>query len=155
MTVTLIENEDIFESGAQTLVCPVNCVGVMGKGLALKFARRWSALFKEYLMLCSWDQLIWGKCKLYRPDAPDEPAVILFPTKGHWKNPSDIQRLKEGLRHLEINYSGWHLGSLAVPALGCGEGGLNWELVRPLLMEHFETYDIPVEIYAPKEAHDA
>lgn len=152
--VTLIENGDIFESKMSTLVCPVNCVGVMGKGLALAFKRRFPYIEEYYQRYCQEHageyRLRPGTCLISEELEPSsEPNIILFPTKDHWRNPSRLEWIRSGLERVRELTDSYEITSLAVPALGCGLGGLDWEVVRPLMLNHFEDYSIPVEVYTP------
>jgi O-acetyl-ADP-ribose deacetylase (regulator of RNase III) len=138
---------DLFTSGAQTLVNPVNCVGVMGAGLAAEFRRRYPDLDADYRRRCAAGQLRLGQPYLYRTAAGVQ--VINFPTKGHWRAPSRLVDLDQGLAWLAAHAAEWRLGSLAVPALGSGLGGLAWEQVGPLLYRHLHDLGVPVSLYAP------
>jgi O-acetyl-ADP-ribose deacetylase (regulator of RNase III) len=138
---------DLFTSGANTLVNPVNCVGVMGAGLAAEFRRRFPDLDADYRRRCAAGQVRLGQPYLYRTAAGVQ--VINFPTKGHWRAPSRLADLDQGLAYLAAHATGWQLGSLAVPALGAGLGGLSWEQVGPLLYRHLRGLGIPVVVYAP------
>lgn len=136
---------DIFASNCRTLVNPVNCVGVMGAGLAKQFAKRFPQMCDDYYIRCTHKLVKPGEPYLYR----QEPQNVLnFPTKRHWRDYSRLADIVAGLQHLEQHYVDWAIESLAVPALGCGLGGLPWEQVRPLLVEHLEQLTIPVELYA-------
>jgi O-acetyl-ADP-ribose deacetylase (regulator of RNase III) len=138
---------DLFTSGAHTLVNPVNCVGVMGAGLAAEFRRRYPDLDADYRRRCAAGQLRLGQPYLYRTAAGVQ--VINFPTKGHWRAPSRLVDLDQGLAWLAAHAPEWRLDSLAVPALGAGLGGLTWEQVGPLLYRHLHDLDVPVSLYAP------
>jgi O-acetyl-ADP-ribose deacetylase (regulator of RNase III) len=137
----------LFASGAHTLVNPVNCVGVMGAGLAAEFRRRFPALYADYHRRCAAGQVRLGQPYLYRTAAGVQ--VVMFPTKGDWRAPSRLADVDQGLAYLAAHASGWQLGSLAVPALGAGLGGLSWEQVGPLLYRHLRDLGIPVALYAP------
>jgi len=138
---------DIFESKAQTLVNTVNCVGVMGKGVALEFKKRFPDMFKDYVKRCEVKQVRLGRPYLFKRMFP--PWILNFPTKDHWRSVSRLQDIIEGLRYLQQNYKAWGITSLAVPPLGCGHGGLEWRVVGPTLYRHLKVLDIPVELYAP------
>lgn len=145
MINVLIAN--IFESEAQTLVNTVNCVGVMGKGIALGFKERFPDMYQDYLRRCEAGTVRLGHPYLYRKLVP--PWVLNFPTKDHWRSLARIEDIVEGLRYLESEYRGWGITSLAVPPLGCGEGQLEWRVVGPTLYRWLGRFDIPVELYAP------
>ena len=135
---------DIFKSQAQTITNPVNCVGVMGKGLALAFKNAYPRSFNEYRKLCSVGTL--------RPGVPclsnaDIRAILLFPTKDHWRNPSEIEYIEDGLKFLAEHYQEMDIESLALPKLGAGLGGLPWAAVRSLIVKHLGALPICVEVY--------
>jgi O-acetyl-ADP-ribose deacetylase (regulator of RNase III) len=147
----------IFDSGADVLVCPVNCVpGVMGAGLALEFAKRWPSLKRCHFAACS------GPGRRLAPGVTivtaagptvADPLVMFFPTKRHWRDRSRLEDIAAGLRE-GVPYSFAALRpkkSIAFPAIGCGLGRLRWEDVRPLIVEAMAPIDITVMLYAPKE----
>lgn len=138
---------DIFESQAQTLVNTVNCVGVMGKGIALGFRKRFPDMYENYVARCNAHQVKLGQPYLYRRLMP--PWILNFPTKEHWRSVARLQDVVRGLYHLENHYKEWGITSLAVPPLGCGEGQLEWRVVGPTLYRHLSKLEIPVELYAP------
>ncbi len=139
---------NIFLSSAQTLVNPVNCVGVMGKGLAREFRRRFPDMYDDYAKRCAGATVRLGEPYLFR--RPQLPWVINFPTKHHWRSRSRLPDLIAGLDFLGTHYQEWELRSLAVPALGCGEGHLTWEEVRPILCQYLTHLEIPIEVFAPR-----
>lgn len=172
-TAVSVRRGDLLRSDAQTLVNTVNCVGVMGKGIALQFRHAYPAMFKDYARRCAAHEVRLGKPYLYRapaeaalphpaqlrlgeeptPNAERPPRWILnFPIKGHWRARSRLEDLDRGLDHLEAHYREWGIESLAVPAIGCQNGGLRWADVGPRLLERLERFAIPVELYAPHEA---
>lgn len=138
---------DIFESGAQTLVNTVNCVGVMGKGVALEFKHRFPEMYDDYVRRCARGEVRLGQPYLFRWLFP--PWVLNFPTKDHWRSVARLADIEAGLRHLIANYREWGIESLAVPPLGCGQGQLEWRIVGPTLYRYLSQMDIPVELYAP------
>lgn len=138
---------NLFESQTQTLVNTVNCVGVMGKGVALEFKNRFPDMYADYLVRCNAHQVKLGKPYLFRRLVP--PWVLNFPTKDHWRSVSRLQDIVEGLRYLQAHYREWGIASLAVPPLGCGQGQLEWRVVGPTLYRHLKDLDIPAELYAP------
>lgn len=143
---------DIFESGCQALVCPVNCVGVMGKGLALEFKKRFPAYFDEYETRCRYREMRPGQVWAYKTrEKSIERVIFSLPTKTHWKLPSSLWYVRLGLEDL-----GWYikdlcLESIAIPALGCGLGGLEWEEVKPLIEKYLGDLDCRVVVFPPKE----
>jgi O-acetyl-ADP-ribose deacetylase (regulator of RNase III)/uncharacterized protein YwgA len=138
---------DLFESEAQTLVNTVNCVGVMGKGIAKGFKERFPDLFEDYAERCERDEVQLGRPYLYRRMC--EPWILNFPTKDHWRSVSKLSAIEEGLQHLLDHYEEWEITSLAVPPLGCGNGQLDWRVVGPTMYRYRERMEIPVELYAP------
>ena len=140
---------NLFDSEAQTLVNAVNCVGVMGKGIALVFKRRFPAMFADYAARCKDGRMRLGEPYLYRDSAV--PYILNFPTKDHWRSAAKLDDIVAGLAYLEAHYRAWGITSLAVPALGCGAGQLAWNVVGPVLQEALGRLDIPVELYAPLE----
>lgn len=138
---------DMFEAPAQTLVNTVNCVGVMGKGVALEFKKRFPAMYEDYVERCERGEVKLGRPYLYRN--PEPPHVLNFPTKGHWRSVARLKDIVAGLEYLEAHYREWGITSLAVPPLGCGQGALDWHTVGPTLYERLSRLDIPVALYAP------
>lgn len=140
---------NLFDSKAQTLVNTVNCVGVMGKGIALAFKDRFPAMFEHYRDLCERGEVQPGVLTLYTDTVP---WVINFPTKRHWRGRSRLDDIEAGLVALVRQCREWQIESLAMPALGCGHGGLNWSDVRPLIERHLGNMDIDIEVYEPTPA---
>ncbi len=138
---------DMFKSKAQTLVNTVNCVGIMGKGIALEFKKRFPEMYEDYVRRCKAKEVRLGEPYLYRSLVP--PWILNFPTKDHWRSVSKLDDIVRGLRYLEEHYREWGITSLAVPPLGCGHGQLEWRVVGPMLYRHLKRLDIPVELYAP------
>jgi uncharacterized protein YwgA/O-acetyl-ADP-ribose deacetylase (regulator of RNase III) len=138
---------NIFESEMQTLVNTVNCVGIMGKGLALEFKKRFPDMYEDYVARCKAKQVRLGEPYLYRRLLP--PWILNFPTKDHWRSVSRLSDIVAGLEYLGRHYHEWEIESLAVPALGCSNGQLEWRVVGPTLYRYLSQYDIPVELYAP------
>lgn len=143
-----ITRKNIFESGMQTLVNPVNCVGVMGAGLALAFKNKYPDMFSTYCMACRENRIRPGK-PFYFFEEESNTGILLFPTKDHWRNPSKLEYIEKGLDNFIENYHNWGITSIAFPALGCGYGGLETNIVIPLMVEKLKTTDIPVKICLP------
>jgi O-acetyl-ADP-ribose deacetylase (regulator of RNase III)/uncharacterized protein YwgA len=148
MSTVEIRQGDILNSQAQTLVNTVNCVGVMGKGIALAFKRRFPTMFAEYSAKCSRGEVKLGQPYLYRGL---DHWVLNFPTKEHWRGVSRLDDIVRGLEHLKSNCSAWNITSIAMPPLGCGNGELDWRVVGPILLRYLEDLDIPAELFAPRE----
>lgn len=138
---------NIFESGAQTLVNTVNCVGVMGKGIALEFRLRFPEMYKDYVDRCARREVRLGRPYLFR--RLFQPWILNFPTKDHWRSVARLSDIETGLLYLLEHYREWGIESLAVPPLGCGQGQLEWRIVGPTLYRYLSRMDIPVDLYAP------
>lgn len=138
---------DLFKSDAQTITNAVNCVGVMGKGIARDFKERFPAMYSDYKGRCERGEVRVGEPYLYGSHRP--PWILNFPTKDHWRSKSRLEHIVRGLQYLVAHYQEWGVTSLALPALGCGLGGLTWADVDPILYQHAASMDIPVELYAP------
>jgi O-acetyl-ADP-ribose deacetylase (regulator of RNase III) len=152
MTIEFVKG-DLFESGCEALVCPVNVVGVMGKGLAFQFKKRFPDYFKDYQKACRDNQLWPGYVYFFYNKPKNSPEIIIsFPTKDHWKGKSNLAFIKSGLNNLAVHAAGCKIKSVAVPALGCGEGGLSFSEVKPLMIEAFEKWpNVLFKIYEPME----
>ncbi|RMV73604.1 macro domain-containing protein [Pseudomonas coronafaciens] len=138
---------DMFQSEAQTLVNTVNCVGVMGKGVALEFKKRWPGLVSDYEKRCAEKLVKPGEPFLYKDMLGT--SILNFPTKDHWRSPSKLSDIQNGLDIFVKNYKSWNITSIAFPPLGCGNGGLEWELVGPIMYKELSKVDISVEMFAP------
>lgn len=139
-------NDNIFNSKTQTIVNTVNCVGVMGKGIALVFKLRYPDMFDEYAELCKKHLITPGKLWLYKGEK-DAPWVLNFPTKFHWKYPSKIEYIEQGLQKFTDTYKDKGITSIAFPMLGTHNGGLDKTEVLKLMEEYLDKCDIPIEIY--------
>ena len=124
MVRVLIGN--LFDSHAQTMVNTVNTVGVMGKGIALEFRKRFPDMYEDYVRRCERGEVRLGSPYLYRRLLP--PWVLNFPTKGHWRSIARLSDIVAGLEFVLAHYRDWGIESLAVPPLGCGEGQLEWRI---------------------------
>jgi O-acetyl-ADP-ribose deacetylase (regulator of RNase III) len=140
---------DIFKSDADVLLNPINCVGIMGGGLALDFKRRYPAMYEEYKQMCGERVIRPGTLHFW-----DGESVIVcnFPTKDHWKDPSLMEYIVSGLTALrewcelkETKYS------FAIPKIGCGLGGLKWTNVRVAIIDALETAANTIYVYGEKD----
>lgn len=138
---------ELFDSKAQTLVNTVNCVGIMGKGIALEFKKRFPEMFADYQKRCNRHEVKLCQPYIYKPMMP--PWILNFPTKDHWRSVSRLEDIVKGLEYLIAHYKEWGITSLAVPPLGCGHGQLEWRIVGPTLYRHLSKLGIPIELYAP------
>ena len=147
---------DMFSEQTDAIVNTVNCVGVMGKGVALEFKRRWPENFKEYKKQCERKELIPGKVSIFDTGdmfATSNPRYLInFPTKQHWRSKSKISYIEDGLDSFVKQLRDYKIKSVTLPPLGCGNGGLAWEDVRALLVEKLSSIeDIDFVVYAPEE----
>lgn len=141
---------DLFLSGAQALVNPVNCQGHMGKGLALQFKNRYPYTNTCYKTHCRERKLRPGQVFVVRE--PSGLYIVCFATKDHWYPPSRMEWVEEGLVDLAAYVRHYRIGSIAVPALGCGEGKLPWRRVLPRIEDFARLCpDTLVIAYPPKE----
>jgi O-acetyl-ADP-ribose deacetylase (regulator of RNase III)/uncharacterized protein YwgA len=147
LTMITVRVGDIFESEAQTLVNTVNCVGVMGKGIALEFRKRFPEMHEDYVQRCQAGQVRLGRPYLYK--TLTTPWILNFPTKDHWRSVARLQDIVQGLQFVGQHCREWGIASLAVPPLGCGEGQLEWRVVGPTLYRHLKRLGIPVDLFAP------
>lgn len=137
----------MFESKCSTIVNTVNCVGVMGKGIALKFKKRYPAMYHDYVEKCDTGQIKPGKPFVYQNS--DGTKILNFPTKDHWRSPSRLSYVINGLDWFVENYESYGINSIAFPPLGCGNGGLTWSIVGPIMYSKLCNLPINIEIYAP------
>lgn len=149
-----IRSGDLFESQAQCWVNTVNCVSVMGKGIALEFKNRFPDMFEDYKQRCHNQLVEVGHPYLYNvidDEAKLVKRIINFPTKEHWRDPSKYEWIADGLDFMveRIKRGDWFFTSIAFPVLGCGNGGLSWNRVRPIMLEKLADIEIPIEIYVP------
>jgi O-acetyl-ADP-ribose deacetylase (regulator of RNase III)/uncharacterized protein YwgA len=138
---------DLFSSEMQTLVNTVNCVGIMGKGIAAIFKKQYPDMFEDYKRRCDRKEVQLGEPYLYTDLAG--ASVLNFPTKGHWRASTRLADVEAGLDYFLQHYKAWGIQSVAFPPLGCGNGGLDWATVGPIMYQKLKQLDIPVQIYAP------
>ncbi len=144
---------NIFASKAEALVNPVNCVGVMGAGLALQFKNRYPLNYKAYALACETGQLQPGNPFIFRQPAPSGPRYIInFPTKRHWRDKSNLEDIRTALKTLAAQLPALGIKSIAVPALGAGLGGLDWDQVKAIVHEELAPLaNIEVTMYEPRQ----
>lgn len=136
---------NIFESSCQTIVNTVNCVGVMGRGIAFEFKHRFPEMYVAYKTVCDNHQLTPGKLLLW---TQTKPWVLNFPTKADWKHPSKLEFIDAGLEKFCAVYAQKKISSIAFPLLGTSNGGLRWADVGHLMYRHLEPIpNLDVEIY--------
>jgi O-acetyl-ADP-ribose deacetylase (regulator of RNase III) len=139
-------NGNIFNSKCQTIVNTVNCVGVMGKGIALVHKLRYPKMYEEYKQHCKNKLIKTGSLWLYNKQE-NSPWILSFPTKFHWKYPSKIEWIEQGLQKFGDTYEKKGITSIAFPLLGTHNGGLDTNKVRKLMNEYLGKCNIDIEIY--------
>lgn len=149
-----LKQGDILQADAEALVNTVNCVGVMGRGLALQFKKGFPGNFKRYRAACDNNELKQGKMLIYDLNRLYNPRyVVNFPTKRHWKGKSRMEDIEAGLQALVEEVRKRDIHSIAIPPLGCGLGGLRWRDVRAKIEEEFQDLpDVQVLLFEPKGA---
>ena len=145
MAIEVIKG-NIFNTKAQTIVNTVNCVGVMGKGVALVYKLRYPKMFDLYSDYCKSKLIGIGKLWLYKGEE-NAPWVLNFPTKYHWKYPSKIEYVEKGLQKFVDTYQEKGITSIAFPMLGTHNGGLDKEEVLSIMKHYLSQCNIPIEIY--------
>lgn len=142
-------NGDLLQSKAEAWVNTVNCVGVMGKGIALQFKERFPDMFSAYKERCDNSQVQTGRMDIHGPLSGTPQWIINFPTKVNWKNKSQIGWIDEGLYDLSWCIHEMDIKSIAIPALGCANGGLNWKEVKFLIEKRLGKINCDIEVYNP------
>ena len=142
---------NLLEAQVEALVNTVNCVGYMGKGIALQFKQAFPVNFKDYEVACHAGDMAPGKMLIHDNGGLVNPRYIInFPTKRHWKGKSRIEDVESGLKALVADVQRLGIRSIAVPPLGCGLGGLEWQVVRPMIEQAFAAVpDVQVLLFEP------
>lgn len=135
---------DLFKSDAQTIVNTVNCVGVMGKGIALEYKKLYPEMYVKYKELCDKKRFNIGQLWLYKTK---EKWVLNFPTKLHWRDPSKLEYLELGLKKFMEEYKNKEIKSIAFPLLGASNGGIDPDVSLQIMRKYLDECDIPVYIY--------
>lgn len=151
---------DILAEDAEALVNAVNCVGAMGRGLALQFKNAFPANFDAYDKACKREEVRPGRMFVFETGLLTNPRYIVnFPTKRHWREKSRMEDIDSGLDDLRLIIKEKGIRSIAIPPLGCGLGGLDWNDVRPMIEKIlrgianlrvviFEPIDVPKSLGA-------
>lgn len=139
---------NLLEDSAEALVNTVNCEGFMGKGLAYQFKLNYPETNKDYIKACKQCKLLPGIMHSFREH---NKLIINFPTKNKWRSRSKIQDIESGLDALVVLINKEHINSIAIPPLGCGNGGLDWKLIQKLIEKKLETVNdnVEIRIYSP------
>lgn len=145
---------NLLDADVDALVNTVNTVGVMGKGIALQFKKAYPEMFKDYARACKNGEVRLGRMHVWATGVFEGPRFIInFPTKGHWRNSSKLRDIEAGLHDLVAVIQDLDISSIAVPPLGCGNGGLVWDDVEPLIKMALEPLEsVAVKVYAPEGA---
>jgi O-acetyl-ADP-ribose deacetylase (regulator of RNase III) len=153
MSVAL-KSGDLLKDNSEAITNTVNCVGVMGKGIALQFKQRWPQNFKAYVHACKHKLIKPGNVFIHDMGQWAQPRYIInFPTKVHWRGDSKIEYIDSGLRDLIAQVERLGIKSIALPPLGCGNGGLEWSKVKRVIFDAFKNHpDIQVTLFEPKGA---
>ena len=148
---------DIFKEEADAIVNTVNCVGIMGRGIALQSKKRFPKNFAAYKVACENKTVVPGKMFIHETCSLIGPKyVINFPTKRHWRGASRMEDIESGLQHLAEVISELNIKSIALPSLGCGLGGLDWSEVRARIETVLSTLSaVNIIVYEPKGAPEA
>ena len=143
---------DLLKSNAQALVNTVNTVGVMGKGIALQFKSAFPHNYDIYVQACRRHDLtpgkllaVWDSNLLY-----GKKYIVNFPTKTHWRLPSRYEYIADGLLALKALIEKESITSIAIPALGAGNGGLDWAKVKQMILHELEDLSADIQVYEPR-----
>lgn len=146
---------NLLEADVEAVVNTVNCVGVMGKGIALMFKERFPSNFKAYAAACKRDEVQVGRMFVTESDELSGPRwIVNFPTKTHWRGKSKMEWIEAGLEDLRRVIADKGIRSIAIPPLGSGQGGLDWSEVRPKIEEAFaDLREVDVVVYEPTRTY--
>ena len=137
---------DVLSYSAQTLVSAVNLRGSMGRGISLRFKDRFSGLFQAYTIDILETRLAIGSPTIWKGP---EKWIVNFPTKDDWRRPAQYDYIEKGLVGLRGKLDEWGVLSLAMPALGCGFGSLDWNVVKSMIEKHLGKIEMAIEVYEP------
>lgn len=144
-----ITSKNIFDSDKDMIVCPVNCLGVMGKGLALQFKEAFPDMFEHYRQICKQDLLTIGKLLIWSGKG-DTKDILCFPTKHYWWRPSKMEYIEQGLKKFVNTYKSKNIQSIAFPLLGAGCGQLDNDEVLKIMEKWLsKCEDCNIEICIP------
>ena len=145
---------NLLDSNAQALVNTVNTDGIMGKGIALQFKNQFPNNYKEYVKACKEGFISIGKLFVFEEDTllNGKKLIINFPTKTTWRKPSEYSYIEMGLKDLVEIINKYNIKSIAIPPLGAGNGGLDWNIVKEMLLYHLEGLDCEIYVYEPNNA---
>jgi O-acetyl-ADP-ribose deacetylase (regulator of RNase III) len=157
MSVHITHGDLLRQDDVDAIVNTVNCVGVMGKGIALQFKNKWPGNFDFYHAACKAGRVAPGKMLVFDAGAYAQPHYIInFPTKDHWRGNSKLSFIEDGLVDLVAQIQALGIRSIAIPPLGCGNGGLNWADVKPLIEQAFASLpELDIRLFEPGAAPSA
>lgn len=139
-----IVSGDLFNADVQTIVNTINCVGIMGKGIALEYKKRYPQMFYRYKELCDYKLIKIGSLWLYKNE---DKWVLNFPTKDHWRNTTKIEYLELGLEKFIKTYKEKNITSIAFPLLGASNGKLDSDVSLKIMCYYLQECDIPILIF--------
>lgn len=141
---------NILNAQAESLVNTVNCVGVMGKGIALQFKKAFPENFKAYKSACQCGEVKPGSMFVFDTGQELPRYIINFPTKRHWRDKSRYEDIEAGLQALVKEITAWNISSIAVPPLGSGLGGLDWAKIKPMIERAFSDLpNVQIQLFEP------
>ncbi len=152
MTEFITAEGNLLEAEVDALVNTVNTVGVMGKGIALQFKRAFPKNFTAYAKACKDELVVPGQMFVFDNGGFQPRWIVNFPTKRHWRSASQLDDIASGLADLRGVIQRHGISSIAVPPLGCGNGGLRWKQVEPMIRDTLADLDVRVHLYAPAGA---
>ncbi len=139
---------NILEAKTEAVINPVNCVGVMGAGLAKQFHDKYPKMYKDYRDICRYGELAPGRLHVFDREVFDPPFYIVnFPTKKDWRHPSKLEYIETGLTALVRVLGRLNVKNVSIPKLGCGLGGLNWRDVNSLIKKYLGDIGVEVMVY--------
>ena len=139
---------NLLEADVEAFINTVNTVGVMGKGVALLFKEKYPETFKKYKIACDKGEISIGKMFVTDESTfEDRKLIINFPTKTHWQYPSEYSFIEGGLMSLKETIEKYKIKSLAMPPIGCGNGGLDWRKVKILIEKHLGELETDILIF--------
>jgi O-acetyl-ADP-ribose deacetylase (regulator of RNase III) len=149
---------NLLTQDVDALVNTVNTEGIMGKGIALQFKKAWPAMFKDYEAACKRGEVTLGRMHVWETGSVTGPRYIInFPTKRHWRSRSELIDIETGLHDLTRVIRELGITSIAIPPLGCGNGGLDWREVEPRMLRSLEPLAgaVDIRMFAPVGAPSA
>jgi O-acetyl-ADP-ribose deacetylase (regulator of RNase III) len=147
---------DFFDYHADIRINTVNCVGVMGAGVALQFKDKYPKMYDEYVKACNSESIKIGHPQVWQDNSAfsnDRTIIINFPTKNHWKNPSKYEYIEEGLEWLKGFLKDKPGLTITVPALGCGHGGLDWAIVKGMISTYLQDIPMTILVFEPESSN--